>query len=137
MLQRRPDEWRTTQTERKKQKEAQANTVAEAVAPATEPKKVEEVMSGGSPPREKDKDVKKANKRKRYSREDEIDALFDSKIGKKVRRAALNSEGSNEQGGAVHPEGVDVTLQSVLGAIKGAPDHDGHRKKKRKPKIEK
>ncbi|KAF8337152.1 armadillo-type protein [Amanita rubescens] len=130
MLQRRPDEWRTTQTERKKQKEAQANTVVEAVtapAPATESKKEEEV----------EKDAKKANKRKRHSREDEIDSLFDSKIGKKVRRAALNSEGSNEQGGTAHPEDVDVTLQSVLGAIKGAPDHEGHRKKKRKPKLEK
>ncbi len=139
LLQRRPDEWRTAQTERKKQKEAHANTVVEAAAAlasaATESKK-EEVMSSSSPPGETGKDAKKANKRKRHSRE-EIDSLFDTKIGKKVRRAALDSEGFNEQDGAAHPEGVDVTLLSVLGAIRAAPDHEGHRKKKRKPKLEK
>lgn len=107
-----------------------------APAPATGSKK-EKVINIGSPSRETGKDAKKANKRKRHSREDEIDSLFDSKIGKKVRRAALNSEGLDKQGIASHPEGVDPTLQSVLGAIKGAPDHEDHPKKKKKHKHEK
>lgn len=127
LLQRRPDEWRTIQTERKKQKEAQAKTIAATPAPVADSKDEGE-KDGGSPSKQTIKE-KKTKKRKRPSREDEIDSLFDSTIGRKVKRAALNSEGPDKRDGIAHKEGMDVGLLSVLGAIKVAPDHEGKKSK--------
>ncbi|KAF8637726.1 hypothetical protein AX14_010277 [Amanita brunnescens Koide BX004] len=127
LLQRRPDEWRAMQSERKKQKGLQAQTIAATTAPVAESKEEKE-KDGGSPSK---KTGQKPKKRKRQSREDEIDSLFDSAVGKKVKRAALNSEGLDKQDGVTHKEVMDLGLQSVLGAIKVAPDHEGPKKKQR------
>ena len=130
LLQRRPDEWRTIQIERKKQKDAQAKTTA-ATPPPVADSKEEKEKDGGSPSKQTVKDEKKTKKRKRQSNKDEIDSVFDSTIGKKVKRAALNSEGPDA---IAHKESMDVGLLSVLGAIKVAPDHDGKKKKRSKPR---
>ena len=89
LLQRRPDEWQTMQTERKKQKEAQAKPIAAAAAPVADSK--EELEKDGGLPSKQTRFEKKTKKRKRLSREDEIHSLFDSTIGKVKRTALLKS----------------------------------------------
>ncbi|KAI0786442.1 armadillo-type protein [Abortiporus biennis] len=87
------------------------------------------------------------SKRKRkHPAEDEIDQLFDTAIGKKVKRADLSSNVNEEPESAqakskskkdkrdVEPEeGVDKSLHDVLGAIKAAPKNEdkGHKKRKK------
>jgi len=130
LLQRCPDEWRTMQIERKKQKDAQAKMTAATPAPLADSKEEKE-KDGGSPSKQTVKDEKKTKKRKRQSSKGEIDSLFDSTIGKKVKRAALNNEGPDA---IAHKESIDVGLLSVLGAIKLAPDHEGKKKRRSKPR---
>ena len=89
---------------------------------------------------------KKRSKRK-HRAEDDIDRLFDEKLGKKVKKAALDKEATDgdaqekkeddvpsrkhkkDKSGEQQPDG----LKDVLGAIKAAPKgEDGHRVKKKK-----
>lgn len=64
--------------------------------------------------------------------ENEIDALFSAKLGKKVKRAVLDSD---EPAGKmeVSQKVAQMGLDDVLGAIRSAPkdDKSRHRKKKR------
>lgn len=121
------------QTERKKQKEAQAKAIA-ATPPPVADSKEEKEKDGGSPSKQSGKDDKKTKKRKRQSSEDEMDSLFESTIGEKVKRAALNSKSPGKQDTIAHKDSMDVGLLSVLGAIKVAPDHEGKKKRKSKPR---
>lgn len=123
LLQRRPEEWRNLQSERKRSKEQHA-------AP-TESAPINE-MSTEPAPSEK--------KRKRKARpEDEIDALFDAKLGKKIKKAALSETTSTLDGASEVIVVKDVTarkedkeLEQVLGAIRLAPKDHGYSKKKQK-----
>lgn len=75
--------------------------------------------------------------KKRKSRpENEIDALFDEKLGKRVKKAALVTDplSSVDIASPKKPgEGSNVKdkdLQNILGAIRVAPTNDGKKKKR-------
>lgn len=78
-------------------------------------------------------------KKKRKRQEDEIDALFNASLGKKVKKAALTGEGALVPGTDNKTDGkpgvggvVDKGLQDVLGAIKAAPKGEKIKPKRRK-----
>jgi len=117
LLQRRPDEWRTMQTNRNRPAEPPTVSVS-APPPPTQP--VDEVSS-----------TKERKKRKRDAGGDEIDELFTAAMGKKVKKAALVE--------VVQPESeplpsdkatLDTGLSDVMGAIRAAPA-EGKGKRKR------
>jgi nucleolar protein 9 len=71
LLQRRPEDWRNLQSERKRTQEHQQT---QQIQLPLEPKPLETLTDA----------------RKRKSRpEDEIDALFNDKLGKRIKKAAL------------------------------------------------
>jgi len=123
LLQRRPEEWRNLQSERKRSKEQHA-------APTVSAPMVE--MSTEPAPSDK--------KRKRKARpEDEIDALFNAKLGKRTKKAALSEITSTLDGPSevivdkdVAARKEDKELEQVLGAIRLAPKDHGYSKKKQK-----
>ncbi|KAF5388249.1 hypothetical protein D9615_000027 [Tricholomella constricta] len=123
LLQRRPDEWKTMQADRKRAQE-QANKPPPAPAPTS-------TATPTSP--------QKSAKRKRHTQpEDEIDAVFNASLGKRIKKAALG-----DIAGAPAPRNAEEKvlkkesrtadgLQAVLGAIKHAPnDKKSHGKRKR------
>ncbi|PPQ83657.1 hypothetical protein CVT25_006263, partial [Psilocybe cyanescens] len=146
LLQRRPEDWRNLQSERKrtqeqqeKEQEKQNAASPEVAAPQKQkPAAVVEDMPTQS--------------RKRKSRpENEIDALFNEKLGKRIKKGALASNVAAaayvpEVPSAVSPnkkkkekkqvaekegeEDEDRELQQVLGAIRFAPANDKKHKKR-------
>jgi nucleolar protein 9 len=124
LLRRRPEEWRNLQSERKRSREQHAAPTESAptIDPSTEPAPSD-----------------KHRKKRKSHPEDEIDALFNAKLGKRTRKAALSEtpsalEGSSEfiavKDGA--RKTADKELEQVLGAIRLAPKDDGQSKKKQK-----
>ncbi|KAJ6567278.1 armadillo-type protein [Mycena vulgaris] len=114
LLQRRPDEWRTMQTDRNRPAE-----LPKVSAPPSQP-------SGASPGKER-------KKRKRDAAGDEIEELFSSAMGKKVKKAALVDIVEPES--KALPSGkeasLDDGLSDVMGAIRAAPtEGKGHGKRK-------
>jgi nucleolar protein 9 len=123
LLQRRPEEWRNLQSERKRSKEEQA-TPTETVPTIETP--VEPTPS--------DK-----NRKRKVRPEDEIDALFNAKLGKRIKKAALSETTSlpDDPSKVIAVKDVvvkkgDKELEQVLGAIRLAPNSDGKSKKKQK-----
>lgn len=81
LLQRRPEEWRNMQSERKRPKEQHAAPTEFAPMIETSTTSTEPALSD--------------NKRKRKARpEDEIDALYNAKRGKGIKKAALSETAS-------------------------------------------
>jgi nucleolar protein 9 len=113
LLQRRPDEWRTMQSDRKRA----------AVPPA---------VAAPSPVQSAEETKKERKKRKRDAAGDEIDDLFGAALGKKVKKAALVDAVQPES--KVLPSGketaLDRGLSDVMGAIRAAPG-EGKGKRKR------
>ncbi|KAJ7367884.1 armadillo-type protein [Mycena albidolilacea] len=113
LLQRRPDEWRTMQSDRKRAAEPPAVAAPSPVQSAEETKK-------------------ERKKRKRDAAGDEIDDLFGAALGKKVKKAALVDAVQPES--KVLPSGketaLDRGLSDVMGAIRAAPG-EGKGKRKR------
>lgn len=81
--------------------------------------------------------IKKSAKRKRHVQgEDEIDAVFNASLGKRMKKAALSRLIPRE------PEKMNVNqgestngLQIVLGAIKSAPKDERGNKKQNKRSV--
>ena len=123
LLQRRPEEWRNMQSERKRSKEQQA-APTESVP----------MIETSTEPAPSDK------KRKRKARhEDEIDALFNAKLGKRTKKAALSETTSTLEDPLkviavkdIAARREDKDLEQVLGAIRLAPKDHGYTKKKQK-----
>ena len=123
LLQRRPEEWRNLQSERKRSKE-------QHVAPTEPALKIE----ASTEPAPSDK-----NRKRKARPEDEIDALFNTKLGKKTKKAALSETTSTLDGPSevivvkdVAARKDDKELEQVLGAIRLAPKDHGYSKKKQK-----
>ena len=121
LLQRRPEEWRNLQSERKRSQE-------QRTAP-TESASIIKAASDPTPASDKN--------RKRKSRpEDEIDAVFNTKLGKKIKKAALSEVLDDPSKVPVAKDIVarekDKDLEQVLGAIRLAPKDDRQSKKKQK-----
>jgi len=107
MLQRKPGDWRDLQV---RQVQSQSAKVVPPLA-----------ADGSTPAQKKTEDEEKKHK-KRKAPADEIDALFDEKLGKKVKRAALEGTGSHK---------TDVK------GPKSVPEDDGEKTKKKKAKKDK
>lgn len=134
LLQRNPDQWKNVQASKK------IGTTTPAVQP--------ENPSGRATTdaQTKETETEQAdNKRKRKDRPvDEIDQLFEAKLGKKVKKAELsNAPAKVDQDSEEHAkkekkkhrkdkgEAADKGLDAVLGAIKAAPKEEKrHHKKK-------
>ncbi|KAF5320668.1 hypothetical protein D9619_001195 [Psilocybe cf. subviscida] len=129
LLQRRPDEWRNWQSEKKRAveqagKDKQKTGPASASAPTP------------APPTAVQAETKEKESKKRKSRpENEIDALFNEKLGKRIKKAALATDSKphvepkkQEKGSKVDVK--DKDLQNILGAIRVAPANDGKKKKR-------
>ncbi|KAJ6538949.1 armadillo-type protein [Mycena capillaripes] len=113
LLQRRPDEWRTMQTDRNRP--AEKPTVS---APITQP--AETIPS------------KERKKRKRDSGADEIDELFSAAIGKKKKAALVETVKQESKTSTLDEVAtLDTGLSDVMGAIRAAPaEGKGHGKRK-------
>ncbi|KAF7330777.1 hypothetical protein MVEN_02416800 [Mycena venus] len=105
LLQRRPDEWRTMQTDRNR---PAAPPTASVPPPPAQP--AGEVSSS----------KKERKKRKRDPGGDEIDELFSTAMGKKVKKAAL-AEVVQPGSRTLPSETLDSSLSDVMGAIRAAP----------------
>ncbi|KAG6861483.1 hypothetical protein C0995_015910 [Termitomyces sp. Mi166 len=123
LLQRRPNEWKTMQADRKRAPDA---TEKSPSAPSlTNPESANPVAA------------QKSAKRKRHVQsEDEIDAVFNASLGKRIKKATLGHVASTPL--LSEPEKMDVkneapdSLRAVLGAIKSAPkDEKGNKKQKK------
>ncbi|KAJ7638452.1 armadillo-type protein [Roridomyces roridus] len=101
LLQRRPDEWRTMQTNRNRPMETLTETPRGPVA---------ETAAGSE-----------RHKRKRDGGGDEIDELFGAAMGKKVKRAALRDVEVDPKSVPSGKGDEDVGLANVIGAIRAAP----------------
>jgi nucleolar protein 9 len=74
----------------------------------------------------------KSTKRKRKGRaEDDIDELFDSALGNKKVRRALDHEDVDEPSKVPSEDIGDEGLRDVLGAIRRAPKEEEGRRKQR------
>ncbi|KAG6849947.1 hypothetical protein H0H93_003319 [Arthromyces matolae] len=115
LLQRRPNEWKSSQTERKRAQEAPENSVPALSGPS--PASATETTHLDQTP--------KSTKRKRHPQvEDEIDAVFNASLGKRIKKAALEHATSTTT--PKHPTESETpeSLRDVLGAIKSAPAGD-------------
>ncbi|KAF9474932.1 hypothetical protein BDN70DRAFT_884318 [Pholiota conissans] len=124
LLQRRPEDWRNLQSERKR---AQDQEKLHAAAPTP--------TSAPAPPSKADPAPQPESRKRKSRPENEIDALFNEKLGKKIKKAALtDNAGVTDVSTNARPtkkEKVgDKDLQQVLGAIRVAPASDGKKKKK-------
>jgi nucleolar protein 9 len=72
----------------------------------------------------------KASKKRRSRPEDEIDAVFNTNLGAKVKRIAVNVAGSSDK--SIVQKSADQGLQDVLGAIRAAPSDDSGRGKRQR-----
>jgi len=114
LLQRRPDEWKTMQAERKRSKDQADVPLSAAPRPP--------VVAEASP--------QKHTKRKRHAPpDDEIDTIFSSTLGKRIKKAALDdiSTAPLDKLSKKDPKAPEG-LQGVFGAIRLAPK-DRARKK--------
>jgi len=87
LLQRKPDEWRRSQTERRKK----LDDIKASVSPTS--KESKESSGELAPQRSSVAEPASSQlKKKRKRQEDEIDALFSSSFGKKTKKGTLDSE---------------------------------------------
>ncbi|TFK28643.1 ARM repeat-containing protein [Coprinopsis marcescibilis] len=122
LLKRKPEEWRTAQSQRKSQTTAyqQSGKPTVSAAPAAG------IQAADKP-----------TKRKR-AKNDEIEELFDHALGKRIKKAALGDPNAatkeiepKANGKAALSE--DASLAAVFGAIRSAPkNEDSGRKHKKK-----
>ncbi|KAJ3571667.1 hypothetical protein NP233_g3597 [Leucocoprinus birnbaumii] len=127
LLQRRPDEWRNLQAEKRKKLEdatpkdssSSQPTKESAVIPSTHQPSATESTSPQP-------------KKKRKRQENEIDALFNASLGKKVKKGALEHESRKAVVSTGESAPVDKGLQEILGAIKLAPNSEKSKSKRSK-----
>ncbi|KAH0587095.1 hypothetical protein H2248_005913 [Termitomyces sp. 'cryptogamus'] len=121
LLQRRPNEWKTMQANRKRTPDKSSNLLP-------------------NPESEHPHVVQKSTKRKRHTHgEDEIDAVFNASLGKRIKKTALGQTASvpspSEPEMDVKKSGGLDSLQVVLGAIKSAPKDERSNKKRKKHQV--
>ncbi|KAI0092558.1 armadillo-type protein [Irpex rosettiformis] len=141
LLKKDPEQWKAAQTKSRAAVSAQIEQRAHPIQPPPAKSPPSLVASNPSTSLE----AKKRSKRK-HRAEDEIDKLFKEKLGKKVKKAALEqvtfSDDAEEDKGdntstkkrkKGEADGQRDDLQEVLGAVKAAPKGEGnHRAKKKK-----
>jgi nucleolar protein 9 len=126
LLQRKPDDWKNLQSQHKLSSQPANSTPTESS---------NETPTQLAPPSQKPR------KRKRDTRpDDEIDALFNASLGKRIKKGVLEPEqapstvkGITGKHLATSHTVTDTGLNDVLGAIRAAPkvEKGGHGKNKR------
>jgi nucleolar protein 9 len=145
MLKRRPDEWRSMQSQKKQNAQVQGQATQSSTQQQPQ-KSTAPPVGPVSPTAHLSSKEERKRSKKRSKPADEIDDLFDQALGKKVKKAALEGvdDRPKQSAGKVEEEakekkgkkvGKDASgLDAVLGALKAAPKHeDGRPKKKHKP----
>ncbi|EMD40990.1 hypothetical protein CERSUDRAFT_149573 [Gelatoporia subvermispora B] len=113
LLQRNPEEWKNQQA---------AKSTAEL------PKAAPDTKAEVAKPPQADE-----QKKKRKHQGDEIDELFDSTLGKRIKKGALGGEGKAKmESPSVEKLAADKSLKDVMGAIRSAPKEDKPRPKKKR-----
>lgn len=86
----------------------------------------------------------KQSKKRKVRADNEIDQLFEEKLGKKVKKAGLGGDATSQPAAPKvdgtkdkkrrkgEDEGKDKDLKDILGAIKAAPKDDKSHKRKKK-----
>jgi len=120
LLKRDPDAWRAQQSSKGDVSVPSTSSQAKPVSVSVPEKPSEQPLAEATP--------KHPPKRKRKEGDD-IDKLFDSALGKKQKRSALPP--ARDEGTAATNSDA-AGLESILGAIKGAPKGDKDRKHKKK-----
>ncbi|KDQ29289.1 hypothetical protein PLEOSDRAFT_1092908 [Pleurotus ostreatus PC15] len=123
LLQRKPDEWRNLQSQRGRETQAQRNEPQVVAVPPTPVSHDQSNEVAEAEPGER-------RKGKRSRQVDEIDALFNARLGKKIKNGALGDKVESSE----HAKELssDPSLAGVLGAIRSAPKDDKKRRKKHK-----
>jgi len=131
LLQRNPEEWKTQQASSKAPPQTQA-AVKTLLAPQSHITQDASLAEQSSEPV-----IVTSSKRKRKARAgDEIDDLFDKKLGKKVKKAELSSVSAETKPEKTSASGnkasMDKALADTLGAIQSAPKESVKHSSKRK-----
>jgi len=124
LLQRKPEDWKNLQIQSKSAQVSKTVPPPSSTAPPT---------SESAPTPSSEEKLKKKRKRGTVPG-NEIDALFEASLGKKIKRTALNAAeipSSVEADKNLVTKG-DKELDDVLGAIRAAPKADGDFLKKKK-----
>ncbi|KAF8556263.1 ARM repeat-containing protein [Imleria badia] len=114
LLQRRPEEWRTSQSNNKT-----------SSATSTQPSWCSPVLPEPAPPAVSTTSQKSL--KRRGQSEDEIDAVFKAALGNKTKKAAVGRVSVHEA-----QRSTDMQMSEVLGAIHEAPSGESGRMKRRK-----
>ncbi|KAG9219045.1 hypothetical protein CCMSSC00406_0001455 [Pleurotus cornucopiae] len=122
-LKRKPDEWRNLQSQRGRGTQAQRNEPKAVAVPPTPVSHDQSNEVAEAEPGER-------RKGKRSRQVDEIDALFNARLGKKIKNGALGDKVESSE----HAKELssDPSLAGVLGAIRSAPKDDKKRRKQQK-----
>jgi len=120
LLERRPDEWRELQSRNK----SSSGSITAIHSPSSV------TVQKPNPEDAEACHQFKASKKRRSRPEDEIDAVFNTTVGAKVKRIAVNVTGSSNK--SIVQKTVDQGLQDVLGAIRAAPSDDSGRGKRQR-----
>lgn len=121
LLQRKPDEWKNLQSQRgrgTRTQRTEPKSVAVPPTPASHDQSNEEAET----------ELGERRKGKRSRQVDEIDALFNARLGKKIKSGALGDKVEPSE----HAKELssDPSLAGILGAIRSAPKEDKKRRKK-------
>lgn len=140
LLQRNPEQWKTSQTSSKASLSSQPKFSGKIQSPSSVKPVVGESAEMKDPELSQAGDAGSKKQRKRKIRpENEIDQLFEETLGKKIKKAQLDADAFDD---AAVKNADDLTnkkqlqaevkaLEDVLGAIKAAPK-DRHSTNKRK-----
>jgi nucleolar protein 9 len=115
LLRRRPEEWKTLQTAHRSNSDSDAHrsTMTEAHHETQARPKTSALSARVSP-------LEAGDRKRAVDTGDEIDALFDASLGKRVRRGALES-GGTARDATVKNGNIGHDLGDLFGAIRAAP----------------
>lgn len=134
LLQRNPEQWKTIQTNSKSVGSSQELSID----------KQSHSQTNSAQAIEATKEVHGREKKRKARSEDEIDQLFQEKLGKKIKKAGLatatpantlltrKDEVKSKKQRSKDGDGKDNHLEAIFGAIKAAPKDDGSRRGKKK-----
>ncbi|GJE84753.1 nucleolar protein 9 [Phanerochaete sordida] len=144
LLQRDPEQWKNLQVNNR--------STSNAPTPAMTPARVASLMPGAPPAKATpEPEAARPSKKRKGRPEDEIDALFEQKLGKKVKKAGLAPDAPPAPAAAAPQDGTkdgkerkrkkgdegekDKDLTDILGAIKAAPKGEDKSRKHKKKKA--
>lgn len=147
LLQRDPEQWKNLQVNNRSTSNAPTPAMTPArVASPMPPTKSAAQSAKATPELSRSQEAEKQSKKRKSRTEDEIDQLFEEKLGKKVKKAGLapevapapqavagRKEGKDKKRKKGEDDVKDKDLKDILGAIKAASkgDDKSHQRKKK------